>query len=55
MSLPESVHECFYAAAVKDIKTYLAFANCMLTDGGERCFRANLDGSKCLNWNWDPN
>ncbi len=48
MSLPVSVHECFYEAAVMDIETNLAFAHCLFTDGGEACFKEIPAGLKCL-------
>ncbi len=49
LSLPESVHACFYHAAVADPTTLAAFANCQRTDGGEKCIRNIPAGSHCLN------
>ena len=48
MSLPGSVHACFYSSAVADPTTFAAFANCQLTDGGEQCIRDIPAGLNCL-------
>jgi hypothetical protein len=49
MSLPESVHACFYNAAVADPETMAAFTNCRQTNGGEKCVRDIPAGLNCLN------